>query len=238
MHYTPNTRRKQVLSKILEKENFSNVKWIIDYDKEVITENDVKNNFNISQEECDRRNNHFKTIYSHPEERSLSLKHLQALNKFVSSDYQYALFLEDDVILEENFLEKFSFYFDKKPEDFELGYINHGYPHDKIDDKDKKYWFRKYWPHAVKFSDTMVFTKVAAEKILKGIQEYKICFPIDHEYSYWIRENDIKVYWLEPPITAQGSQCGLYNSFQVKYGSNHFDPSLMHLRTDWEYILK
>lgn len=234
MHYTPNTERRNFLQKLFEIENFTNVNWITDYDRESIIESNLSENFKITQEECDRRNNHLKQIYSHPEERSLSLKHLDALKKFVNSDYEFALFLEDDSILEQNFIEKFFFYFDKKPNDFELGYVNHGYPHDRIDDPDKQYWFRKYWPNAVKFSDAMVFTKSTAKTILNCILQYKICFPIDHEYSYWIRENNIKVYWLEPPICAQGSQCGLFRSFQLKYGSNHYDPNLLTLRNDWE----
>lgn len=237
MHYTPNVDRKRVLSNILKKELFENITWIEDYDREVLTEQDFLKYFNPSQQEVDRRQNHLKTVCLTPEEASLCMKHYVALNDFYNSGFDYALFLEDDAILTNDFIEKFEFYFENIPSDFEIGFINHGYPEDRIDDPDKKYWHRVYWPKAVKFSDAMVFAKSAVGKILEGIQNHKFCHAIDHEYSYWIREYNLGVYWLEPPISAQGSQCGLFQSFQLKYGSNYFNPELMKIRNDWENIL-
>ena len=37
-------------------------------------------------------------------------------------------------------------------------------------------------------------------------------FPIDFELNYQLSLHDMNVYWWEPPIVQQGSQCGLHRS--------------------------
>jgi hypothetical protein len=48
----------------------------------------------------------------------------------------------------------------------------------------------------------------------------------------------MKVYWLEPPISVQGSQIGVFSSFQQEYKTNsHFEDKTMLVRKDLQQIL-
>jgi len=238
MHYTKNKERKRFIENQLLKEKINNYEFITAYDKESITQDILDEVFILTQEEVDRRKNHLKQICMLPEEASLCLKHELALRKFCDSNYRYCLFLEDDVILAHNFIEKFNYYFDKIPKDFDVGFIGQGGANARIQDVvEGKCWYKKFWPENVKCTDSIVFTKRMALKLLDAIERRKICFPIDHEYSYWFRELSTNVYWLEPPITSQGSQCGLFESFQVKYGSNYQNSELLTIRNDIEELL-
>ena len=239
MHYSPNVDRRRFMLNQLKVEQFKNFQLITSYDREVITQNDIDSNFTLTQEEVDRRQNHLKQICMLPEEASLCMKHYEALVNFSKQfDCEYVLFLEDDAIVCNNFITLFDFFFDKRPSDFDIGFIGQGGTNSRIADIEKeKYWYKRTWPNMVKCTDSMVFSKQAVEKILDGISKHKMCFPIDHEYSYWFRELELNVYWLEPPLVSQGSQCGLFDSFQAKYGSNYQNPELKNIRTDIEDLL-
>ena len=50
----------------------------------------------------------------------------------------------------------------------------------------------------------------AAKKILSTIIPFT--FPIDFELNYQMELHDMNVYWWEPPLVAQGSQCGVFGS--------------------------
>jgi GR25 family glycosyltransferase involved in LPS biosynthesis len=239
MHYTPNVDRRKFMLNQLRVEKFNNFQLITSFDRECISQKNIDDNFKLTQEEVDRRQNHLKQICMLPEEASLCLKHYQAMLNFSQEDdCNYALFLEDDAILVNEFIPLFEFFFSKIPDDFDVGFIGQGGTNARIENREfQTFWYKRTWPNMVKCTDSLVFSKKAIEKIIDGISEHKICFPIDHEYSYWFRELQLNVYWLEPPIVSQGSQCGLFDSFQVKYGSNYQNLELKNIRNDIEELL-
>ena len=239
MHYTPNYNRRVFMLNQLKYENFGNVEFVTDFDKEVIAQSDIDKYFTLTQEEVDRRQNHLKQICMLPEEASLCLKHYCAMVDFVSrNNCDYALFLEDDAILCDNFISSFEKYFNERPSNFDVGFIGQGGTNSRIEQLvEGQYWYKRTWPNMVKCTDSLVLSKTAVRKILDGISKHKMCFPIDHEYSYWFRELNLNVYWLEPPLVSQGSQCGLFDSFQAKYGSNFQNPELKNIRSNIEELL-
>lgn len=242
IHYTKYEQRKKVLEKILEKEGFENVNYIVEFDREKIGYEEYFNSFKADYVEWHRRNhpNFSPNCYPlTPGEVSFTLKQKYFLYKFVESEYSMAFLLEDDVILNENFIQQFDKYVESLPKDFDVAFFGQGAGlrvKPELIQTDV-YWYAKDYP-AARCGDSFLITKEMAKKLLTYMHNYKIAFPIDQEYSFWFRELQAKVYWLEPPITVQGSQIGLYTSVQQEYNTNcHFEDKTMYVRKDLQKIL-
>lgn len=239
MHYTPNTSRKKLLEKILVKENIVDVEWIESHDKETVSYELYRNNFKADLIEYQTR---MPSYYSYnlyplkPEEVSLALKHKSALEKSFKSNHDCFLFLEDDAILEVNFLDRLNSYIQSLPKDWDAAFI--GQAVDKrIPESERvegQYWYKKDFP-ADRCTDSILFSKKAVSRLYNAMESAKICFPIDHEYSHWFRQLNMNVYWLEPPLVTQGSQCGIFDSFQDPH-SRYLNPN-MSIRSDIQELL-
>jgi GR25 family glycosyltransferase involved in LPS biosynthesis len=239
MHYTPNISRKNLLNKIFERENIDGIEWIVEYDKEDITYEIYRDNFRADVIEYQQR---MPSYYSpglyplKPEEVSLALKHKNALERAFKSNSDIFLFLEDDAIVEIEFIKKLSNFIDSIPKDWDAAFIGQAVdkriPESEI--VEGKYWYKKDFP-ADRCTDSILFTKKAVSRLYNAMESRKICFPIDHEYSYWFRQLNMNVYWLEPPLVTQGSQCGIFDSFQDSH-SRYLNPN-MSIRADIQELL-
>mgnify|MGYP003661463581 CR=1 FL=1 len=58
-------------------------------------------------------------------------------------------------------------------------------------------------------NDSYIIKKSAAKKILNNIVPFTL--PIDFELNYHMASHDMNVYWWDPPITKQGSECGVFD---------------------------
>ena len=240
IHYTKNYSRKKFLNRMFVKENIFNVTWVEEYDKENVTYEDFRENFEITETQYNNRQpSQFPWMLHRlkPEEVSVAIKHKTALQNLVKSKNDYVLILEDDIILENNFLEKLNFYIDKLPDNWEVAFI--GQAVDKRISKteiiDGKYWYKKDYP-ADRCADSYLIKRSTAQKILSQMNYHKMCFPYDHELSHWFRILNTNVYWLEPPITAQGSQCGIFETFQEPHSRFH-NENFKNIRNDLEELL-
>jgi GR25 family glycosyltransferase involved in LPS biosynthesis len=121
------------------------------------------------------------------------------------------LILEDDVVFAENFTEQFNKSLKNTPEDWDMICIGSGCNLRISSDRliPGQIAYKKQHP-ASKCTDSYIITKKAAEKICKTIVPFN--FPIDWELNYQLWHHNMNVYWWEPPVTKQGSQCGLYGS--------------------------
>lgn len=148
-----------------------------------------------------------------PAEKSIAVKHLEAYQRLANSTYDYALILEDDTILVENFMpilesrigtlsdekSKWDFLFIGSCCNLRISQ-EHIIP--------GQYWYKKSYP-ATKCADSYVIKRKAAQACL---EELPYTLPIDWELSYIIEKRNMTTYWLEPPIVVQGSQNGTYES--------------------------
>lgn len=242
IHYTKYMERKKVMDTLLNKEGFQNITYITEFDREDISYTDYYNSFRANHLEYQNRKHYnFHPNYPlTPGEISFTLKQKTFLQKFVVSNYEYCFLLEDDVIVDKDFISKFDYYFESLPKDFDVAFFGQGGGKriDKSLLEDGVYWYPKSYP-ADRCGDSFVLNKQSATKLLGCMEQFKICFPIDQEYAFWFRELDFKVYWLEPPITVQGSQIGLYTSVQQEFNTNsHFQDMSMSVRSDLQDIIK
>jgi GR25 family glycosyltransferase involved in LPS biosynthesis len=229
MHYTPHVDRKKFLSTLLEIEKFTNVFWITEYDREVVTYDIFTQHFNAQLSEWQRRKPvSFDPLYPlRSPEVSLCLKHKHAMIKFYESGQDVGLFLEDDAIIDKNFVAKLTDKMQDLPSNWDVAFIGYGcdthVPADVI--TVDKAWYPSVWP-AHRGTEATLWRRSAVEKILKGWQEHRVCMPIDHEFSYWIRKLNLQCYWLEPPMCLQASVIGVFPSMQTANGL-FLKPSLL-----------
>jgi len=116
---------------------------------------------------------------------------------------------------EEDFINNFNFNLMSTPNDWDLIFIGSGcnlrVP--KSRRITGKIAYKKEHP-ASKCVDSYLINYSASDKIYNTIIPFTL--PIDFEINHHMRVHDMTVYWWEPPVITQGSQCGLYESEIVK----------------------
>jgi GR25 family glycosyltransferase involved in LPS biosynthesis len=193
LHYTPLVDRKENMIKQLNGYNYN---FIIEHDREKLSKEDLIK---------------FDTNKLKMAEISIFMKNIYAYNKIINN-YNYALLLEDDVILDDNFNEKFNRYIKGLPSDWDMVYIgtcSNIHIDNKLLENDKHI----YLGGGTRCGDGFMITKESAKKIVNYFNSVDyIDLPIDHWLNVPIKKLNLKVYWMEPNIVKQGSEINLYKS--------------------------
>jgi GR25 family glycosyltransferase involved in LPS biosynthesis len=206
LHYSKLVDRKKHILEQFNKQGIIDYEFIEKYDKDEIT---------------DYESNLFDTNYK-KSTMSLHLKHNYVYN-IIAENYEYALILEDDVILCDNFIEKLNNYITQLPENIDMLFIGDGCnlhieKHKLIPNKNiyEKCLYPTSWGGngASRCSDSYIITKKCANKMCEYINnlKYEITLPIDWWLNVATRDNNFKVYWAEPTIVTQGTQNGTFQS--------------------------
>lgn len=206
LHYSKLVDRKKYILEQFQKQNITDYEFIEKYDKDEIT---------------DYESNIFETSYK-KSTMSLHLKHFYVY-KLISEKYERALIFEDDVILNDNFLDTLNNYITQLPKDFDMLFIGDGChfhieKHKLIPNKNiyEKCLYPTSWggDGASRCSDSYIISKNCANKLCEYINKLqcKIKLPIDWWLNVAARDNNFKVYWAEPTIVTQGTQTGLFRT--------------------------
>jgi GR25 family glycosyltransferase involved in LPS biosynthesis len=189
-HYTPLTERKKKILEQLNKFKITNYEFIETYDKEILTENDIKK---------------FKDIKT--TEISLFLKHVEIFKK---EDNDIVIVLEDDAIFAEDFLNKLDNYINEL--------INYEWDilfcadccnlHEKVI-SNKIFYNTKYSRGTCMY----ILNKNVSSKInnIYNLEE-KIDKAIDLWFNMINDKYKLKYLWSEPTLVKQGSEMGIYRS--------------------------
>jgi hypothetical protein len=142
-------------------------------------------------------------------EISLTIKFGKLFQMLSVGDHEYAIFMEDDVFLCDNFGEKFRDYMSKTPSDWDAIYF--GTCCDLKPENaspDKVAYLR---PHpAAKCADSIVMRKSAITQIAKTWFPFYMIS--DWELGWQHHLHSHNVYWWEPGLAVQGSENGMYRS--------------------------
>ena len=219
IHYTRAIDRNKFMTDQFKKYNItSRVKWIEKHDQEDITYMDYSVNFtskigNFNSRIPPSMKGVLEDFYFKPSEVSCALKHKQAMIDFVNTKNKYYFVMEDDIIFEDNFIEKLNGYFESLPDDWDALFIGSG-GGKRIDESlisPGKYWYYKEYPKD-RCTDSIIMKRKTVKSILSNLNTYGLAFPFDHEITFWLELDSSNVYWLEPPLIKQGSQCGVFKS--------------------------
>jgi GR25 family glycosyltransferase involved in LPS biosynthesis len=147
-------------------------------------------------------------------EISLSIKHIYALSaiaagKNAGGEQAPSLVLEDDTVLSERFSVLLQSALQSMPKDWQILFIGDGCGLRVPGRSDQDAMYRMNPPRS-KCSDAYLINTAAARSLLQTLVPFSL--PIDLELGCSMLQQQTVCYWLEPPITTQGSQTGLFSS--------------------------
>ncbi|MEM1425584.1 MAG: glycosyltransferase [Cyanobacteria bacterium P01_H01_bin.130] len=142
-------------------------------------------------------------------EISVAYKHWKCFEDMVEQGIEVALILEDDVILCEDFQAKLLEGLEKTPADWDAIFPGSGSGLHIANPVPGQVAYGREHP-AARCADTYLIRQSIAYELYQRLQ--RIHLPLDFELSWVFKFCQSKVYWWEPPLTAQGSQHGLYTS--------------------------
>jgi len=186
-HYKKLTDRKNIIIKQFKNHNIDDYEFVELFDKD--------------SWDIEYINEHFPEINKtnlSDGEKSLALKHAWILEDAFNKNYKSVIIFEDDVLLCENFIDKFNSYMIQLPRNWDIGWIgtccNLSIPYDGINNVYKT---------DIGSRCTHAFC-VNKNFISKYYKEFKnINQPSDFYYNYIIKQFNCNNYWFEPALAVQ-----------------------------------
>jgi GR25 family glycosyltransferase involved in LPS biosynthesis len=207
-HYSKLIERKKHLIEQFERQNITNYEFIEKYDKEYITDNDM-------------------SIFTYDPSTpkaviSLSLKNFYIYQQIRDHD-EYALVMEDDVILCDNFMDTLKGYMNQLPTTYDMVFIGDGMgfhiqpeliiPNTNIYKKDN---FPTSWggDGCTRCTDCYLISKECAIKMYSYMYEKNVKSnpSIDMIINRAARHMNFEVYWAEPTLVSNGSITKVFKS--------------------------
>lgn len=188
IHYKELVERKTYLLNSLNKLGIKNYEFI---------ENSYKDT--ITTETLDKycKNNKLSLT-----EKCIAIAHIDIYRKIIEDKLQFCLILEDDAILDNDFVNRLNLYLETCPIDIEIACINNGC-NLHINNgliENNKYWYKTFYTRTC---CSYLITNGCCQKLLNSIIPFDNA--IDHELNKQIKNNDINMYWLEPTLVVDGS---------------------------------
>jgi hypothetical protein len=204
VHYTPLVERKKFIEDQMIKYGL-NYNFITNFDREELVANEL-DKFNTSKLKMS--------------EISLFLKQIEG----IKSVQNIGLILEDDVIFCDNFRNILNNYIKQLPEDWDFVFLGNGcnlhIPKPITDlDRNINIFIKSNFPTSwggngsTRCADSYLVNSRTIKILLKDFtDEKKINQPYDHWLNKIILKNNFIVYWVEPTIVSQGSECDFFKS--------------------------
>lgn len=149
------------------------------------------------------------------------LNHLECFSIISKSDpEQWSMICEDDILIhnKENFIDSMVSLMNEKPENAELLWISSGKKeinctyrnitgHDPDPKLDYNINTRFCKIPESRYADCVVIKNSLAIKLITLANQYKISYPIDWEYNFWLKiDPSIHSYWVQPAIIKQNPE--------------------------------
>jgi len=142
-------------------------------------------------------------------EISIATKWGNVIREIAEGDEEYALVLEDDVILCDDFCRSVSHYMKSTPPDWDVIYLGNGANLHPPNIQEGKLAYKVNHP-ASRCADSILLRKEAAAKLNEEYFPFDIA--ADFEIGYLQAKHDLNVYWWEPTLCTQGSESGAFKS--------------------------
>lgn len=223
VHYKKLIERKDYLKTALKFfDDVNNLEFVEDYDRDFVKDYDT-----MYYKNEDLWKQRVKNLYKYePVYRDLknseicnSLSHLEAMKRIVKQKLDRAIILEDDVIINKNFVNKINIFereMNNQSEKYDFGFFGSSFSIEILDNANFSESIKvdintyKKIPGKTRTVDGYIVTYEAAKKTLDNIKE--IVLPFDFELNYFFKELNMIVYWYDPGFIKQGSQIGRYSS--------------------------
>ena len=216
MHYKKNVERRARLEPILEEMGID-ATWYTDYDKNELSEAVIDTYCDINLDLFKERTlGMYEEVdydgYKGPTmgHISLCIKHIKCMEDLVSSDYDNAVFLEDDVVFHGTKADIINSLNTVEEVPYDVLFFGGGFDHRLVSNRVcASYKNLLLVDHpATNCTSSYALTKNAAEKVLGTFTT--ICTSIDWELNYHFKENKLKVWHTDPYLCGQLSTAGVY----------------------------
>lgn len=200
-HYTKLSERKPVLSEQLEKLNITvYTEWVEVYDKEDIDFKKLEESLpNINKPM--KLNNIHNNRKLRQSEISLILKHNYIWNDMIKNNISDVIVLEDDALLDDDFIKKFNLYIQELPNDYDLLWIGSCCNLHSKNIEPNKHIYREDGSRCT--HGYMISLKCAK----KMIEHHLINnLPVDFMFNEAIIKYGFENYWLEPDLVTQNKK--------------------------------
>lgn len=217
IHYKKLTERKEYLTKVLNDLNLD-FQFIEEFDRDDYNMGNISYDENLWKDRIHEfKLEHYPTFDRlRDSEICNSLSHIKACEEIVKQGLDYGIVLEDDIILEWDFVEQVKIILESVPKDYDYIFLGNSYSMlslDKIHNcKSINVSGRLYKkePGTTRTVDSYIVSNKASKEIIKELST--IALPFDHEMNYFFKKLNMNVYWYEPGITRQGSRGNEYHS--------------------------
>jgi glycosyl transferase, family 25 len=201
VHYDKLIKRKYAILKQLHDQNIE-PEFVSNHGKETLTKDEIDSFNGLSLTEI-----------------SIFLHHIECYKKIVENEYDFALILEDDVILNKNFFDILEDYMKHLPKDWDVFYVGDGCDkHIPLNVLNKYKNCRAFRNNEDRCADSYLISKKTANLIYtifrnKINNKIKIDLAIDMWMNRLYKTMPfLKIFWAEPTISTQGSQKDIYKS--------------------------
>jgi hypothetical protein len=219
LHCKRLTDRKQNMLDQLSKFGFSNYSFYEDYDANELTDHFVKCHYISGMEDPNEWSEKvglwgtaalgYHPKKCNPAEISLTIKFGKVFQQLSKIDAEMFILFEDDVILCDEFDTRFYDYLSQTPNDWDAIYFGSGANLKPSDINANQIAYLKSHP-ASRCADSIVFKKKTIVDLASTWFPFNLIS--DWELGHQHFKHNHKVYWWEPSLVKQGSECGLYRS--------------------------
>lgn len=219
LHCKKLIERKHNMINQMNKFGFSNYSFYEDYDANELTEDFIQTHY-ISGIENPIRWSEKVSLWGpaalgyhpkkcNPAEISLTIKFGKTFQALSEHNDDIFIVFEDDVILCDNFDQKFKSYIEQTPPDWDAIYFGSGANLKPQEIKVNQVAYHKTHP-ASRCADSIIFKKKTIEDLAKTWFPFNLISDWELGYQHYLHNH--KIYWWEPSLVIQGSECGKFKS--------------------------
>lgn len=216
-HYKPLIERKENIIRQLNGFGFSDYSFYEDFDGNELTEE-------IIDQHCVRKNKDWNTVAKkislwkagietqrelNLAELSLAIKHGKVFQQLAKEDGDMFVIFEDDVILCDDFPDKFSSFLSRTPSDWDVIHFGTGAGLHAPNIVSDKVAYLINHP-ASKCTDSILIKKAAVQQLANTWFPFHLVSDWELGYQHYLHNH--KVYWWEPGLVMQGSEHGMFTS--------------------------
>lgn len=211
-------RREYLQKKFLNFGLIEQVKWIIqkkgEYSKKFLQYSPSKNKWNKLSKKID--NEGFRVLRE--SDFSIKMNHKKIHDIIKREKIPISLILEDDVILEDDFLYRLKRCLEILPTKFDICYTDAGM-NLRLPKKIKKFKFYLYKKGLIRTTASYFVSLEGARKLSKP---FDFVLPVDWEFKYREKDEGVKAYWLNGYLTYQGSLYGKHYNTTMQTNRDSF----------------
>ena len=221
LHYKPLIDRKANMIYQMQKYNFTNYCFYEDFDGNELNDQTIKQYCCCKSEDwktTERKLKIYESLFPQVmttqhelriPEISLTIKFGKVFQQLSKEEADYFIIFEDDVVLCEDFEKHLHEYLSQTPNDWDAIYFGSGC---NLKPKNVNADTRSYkMEHPCsRCADSIIIKKKAIQELADTWFPFHLVSDWEIGYQHYLHNHN--VYWWEPSLVVQGSQCGLYKS--------------------------